>query len=74
MNSIEETRRLMQETIDSEKDIEERRKYGQFSTPFVLAKEIVTYGLKLLSEKEISFLDIKTTKLIRKQGQSLKCA
>ena len=34
MNSLEESRSLMQEEIDSEKDIEERRKYGQFSTPF----------------------------------------
>ena len=32
MNSLEESRSLMQEEIDSEKDIEERRKYGQFST------------------------------------------
>ena len=29
MNSLEESRSLMQEEIDSEKDIEERRKYGQ---------------------------------------------
>lgn len=36
MNSLEESRSLMQEEIDSEKDIEERRKYGQFSTPFYI--------------------------------------
>ena len=41
MNSLEESRSLMQEEIDSEKDIEERRKYGQFSTPFTLAQEII---------------------------------
>ena len=48
MNSLEESRSLMQEEIDSEKDIEERRKYGQFSTPFTLAQEIITYSLNLL--------------------------
>ena len=47
MNSLEESRSLMQEEIDSEKDIEERRKYGQFSTPFTLAQEIITYSLNL---------------------------
>ena len=57
MSSLEESRRLMQETIDNEKDIEERRKFGQFSTPFVLAQEIIRYGLRLSSEKEISFLE-----------------
>ena len=57
MSSLEESRHLMQEAIDSEKDIEERRKFGQFSTPFVLAKEIISYSLQLLSEKEISFLE-----------------
>lgn len=57
MSLIEESRRLMQETIDSEKDIEERRKKGQYSTPFMLAQEIITYGLQLLSEKDISFLE-----------------
>ncbi len=57
MSSSEESRRLMQETIDSEKAIEERRKHGQFSTPFVLAQEIIAYGLQLLPEKEISFLE-----------------
>lgn len=57
LNSIEQSRRQMQETIDKGKDIEERRKYGQFSTPFNLAKEIVTYGLSLLSESDIAFLE-----------------
>ena len=57
MNSLEESRSLMQEEIDSEKDIEERRKYGQFSTPFTLAQEIITYNLNLLSENKISFLE-----------------
>lgn len=57
LNATEESRLLMQKMIDSKKNIEERRKYGQFSTPFRLAQEIVTYGLQLLSGKEISFLE-----------------
>lgn len=55
--SIEQSRLLIQEEIDNKKDIDERRKYGQFSTPFALAQEIVTYGLNLLSETDISFLE-----------------
>ena len=47
----------MQKIIDGEKDIDERRKYGQFATPFALAQEIVKYGLHLLSETNISFLE-----------------
>ena len=57
LSAVEQSRRLMQATIDNEKDIEERRKHGQFSTPFDLAKEIVSYGLHLLSEDDIAFLD-----------------
>ncbi len=57
LNATEQSRRLMQETIDKEKDIEERRKYGQFSTPFDLAQEIVSYALNLLSEDDIAFLE-----------------
>ena len=57
LNTLEQSRRLMQETVDKGKDIEERRKCGQFTTPFGLAQEIVTYGLNLLSENDISFLE-----------------
>ncbi len=57
LKSIEYSRRLMQETIDKSKEIEERRKYGQFSTPFALAEEIVSYGIDLLPDKEITFLE-----------------
>ena len=41
MNSLEESRSLMQEEIDSEKDIEERGKYGQFSTPLHWRKKLL---------------------------------
>lgn len=57
LNEREQSRRLMQEATDKGKDIEERRRFGQFSTPFDLAYEIVTYGLSLLSENAIKFLE-----------------
>lgn len=57
LTAIEQTRLLMQKIIDNEKDIDERRKYGQFATPFALAQEIIKYGLQLLSETDISFLE-----------------
>ena len=50
-------RQSIQESIDKEKNIDERRKYGQFSTPFDLAKEIVSYGITLLQGRNISFLE-----------------
>lgn len=57
LNTIEQTRQQMQKRIDAEKDIEARRKLGQFSTPFELAQEIIGYGLRLLPEKDISYLE-----------------
>lgn len=54
---LEKLREQTQLNIDRTKDIEERRKYGQFATPFSLAKEIIAYGLDLLDEKNISFLE-----------------
>ena len=57
LSTIEQSRRLMQEMIDKEKNIEERRKSGQFSTPFDLAQEIISYGLNLLTENNVAFLE-----------------
>ena len=57
LRSIEYSRRLIQKTIDESKEIAERRKYGQFSTPFGLAKEMASYGISLLSGREIAFLE-----------------
>ena len=51
------------------------KKAGEFYTPHevsVLMSEIVAEHLK--GHDEIRIYDIKTTRLIRKQGQSLKCA
>ena len=47
----------MQEAIDQKKDIQERRRLGQFSTPYELAEEIVSFGLGILGTDEITFLE-----------------
>ncbi len=57
LSAIEAKRMQLQNQIDDSKCIEERRKLGQFATPFELAKEIVSYGLALLNDNEISFLE-----------------
>ena len=57
MIDAEKTREQEQLRIDETKDIEERRKHGQFATPFSLAREIVSYGIDLLDENVISFLE-----------------
>lgn len=57
INELEKNRSYLQARIDDSLDIEERRKLGQFSTPFLLAREIMTYGLKLSTKSEISFLE-----------------
>ena len=54
---IESKRMQIQTRIDNSKNIENRRRLGQFATPFELAKEIMNYGLTLQSEEEISFLE-----------------
>lgn len=57
LSTIETKRMLLQTQIDDSKDIEERKRFGQFATPFKLAKEIISYGLTLQDNKEISFLE-----------------
>ena len=57
LNLKEKKRSLLQIKIDNSKSIEERRRFGQFSTPFELAKEIMAYGISLHNEHEISFLE-----------------
>lgn len=57
LKNIEQSRFTMQKAIDKKKDIKERRKFGQFSTPYELAKEIVSFGLDILDTDEISFLE-----------------
>ena len=51
-------RSLLQTALDAEKTIEERRRLGQFSTPYGLAKEIIAYSLTFFDKDEkIRFLD-----------------
>lgn len=56
LNSTEFTRIQLQTTIDNSTSIENCKRFCQFATPYELAKEIISYGLKLQAEKEISFL------------------
>lgn len=57
LKNIEQSRAAIQEMIDKKKDIRERRKLGQFSTPYALAREIVSFGLTILDTDEITFLE-----------------
>ena len=54
---LESTRERMQHEIDSQKTLADRRQLGQFSTPNNLAREITSFGLQLLSDSEIRFLE-----------------
>lgn len=54
---IENKRIQFQTAIDRSKSIESRRRFGQFATPIDLAKEIVSYGLTLQDDNELSFLE-----------------
>ena len=54
----EEKKRLdIQNKLDVLKTIDDRRRLGQFATPPELSNEIVSYGLGLLDESHIRFLD-----------------
>lgn len=57
INAVEVDRVRLQAQIDSKKTINERKKAGQFATPNELAKEIISYGLSLQEERDISFLE-----------------
>lgn len=57
MTELEKRRHKLQVEMDKSKTIEERRKFGQFSTPYDLAKEIMSYSLKLQTEEKVCFLE-----------------
>lgn len=57
LNALEDKRKQLQTAIDNNKSIESRRRLGQFATPYELSQEIISYGLTLQSEVEISFLE-----------------
>ena len=54
---IERHRFECQLLVDRKKEIEERRRKGQFSTPYDLAMEISRYGVSMLKESKIMFLE-----------------
>ena len=57
IRDIEKARYDNQLIIDAQKNIEDRRRLGQFSTPYELAKEIACYSLNLINRKDIKFLE-----------------
>ena len=57
MNTTEQERQFLQTTLDEKRSTEYRRRLGQFATPFSLASEITSYGISLLGDKGIRFLE-----------------
>lgn len=57
LSFIESRRMQLQTSIDKVKSIENRRRFGQYATPYELAREIMSFGLSLQNKKEISFLE-----------------
>ena len=56
--ALEQNRKMLNEGLDQDKPIIARRQLGQFSTPFTLATDIASFGLKFLENSQfISFLD-----------------
>lgn len=83
LSSIEAKRRQLQDKLDNEKSLESRKRLGQFATPYGLAQEIISYGLNLQQEDEISFLEpafgtgafySALVSECDKQAKSIKCA
>lgn len=57
-NMIESDRCVLQVRLDARKTQGERNKLGQFGTPTQLARDVLSYGLDLLSTREgVRFLD-----------------
>ena len=54
---IESFRYSYQQMIDSKKNVADRRMLGQFSTPYSLAQEITKFGLSLIDNNKIKFLE-----------------
>jgi adenine-specific DNA-methyltransferase len=57
ISTLEKERQILQINLDSQKTRLERNQLGQFSTPIALANDILKYGLALLCDKEINFID-----------------
>lgn len=57
LSDKEEKRVEILQYLEKMYSIEYRRRQGQFATPYELAEEIVRYGINLLQEKDISFIE-----------------
>lgn len=58
LHEIEDERQRLQNCLDGAKTQVERNKFGQFATPIELARDIVRFGITLISHNEpIRFLD-----------------
>ena len=55
LSLIESRRMQLQTAIDNGKSIEIRRRFGQFATPYELAKEIMSFGLTLQDKKKQAY-------------------
>lgn len=57
-DNIEQRRCALQSELDGHKSQAERNKMGQFATPTLLARDVLAYGLALLSDKApVRFFD-----------------
>jgi predicted RNA methylase len=57
-DSFESRRLALQTKLDAHKTIDERRRLGQFATPTLLAREIISFGIKnMATPYNIKFLD-----------------
>lgn len=58
LKEIEQNRLWLQAKLDNQKTMLERNKMGQYSTPPILAEQMIKHGLNLLGEnKNVKFLD-----------------
>lgn len=57
MTDIERKRQQLQIALDSKKNLRERNKLGQFSTPYHLARQICVYMRTLIGDSIDSFLE-----------------
>ncbi len=54
---LEEIRQREQDVVDASKSKKDRNKMGQFSTPRVLADELLTFAKKHVDSKQVQFFD-----------------
>ena len=55
--NLEKLLDVIQEDFENNTDVDEKRKHGQFFTPISMAKEITEYGVSLLKDNPVRFLE-----------------